>query len=117
MTNSWNTPVEALEHQFPLRILEYSIRRGSGGDGARRGGDGIVREWEFLENAKVTLLADRRARGPYGLNGGSPGKPGRNVLIRGGKTTSTPAKTEFQAEPGDIFRIETPGGGGHGHPV
>lgn len=114
MTNSWNTPVEALEHQLPLRIREYSIRRRSGGEGGRRGGDGIVREWEFLASAKVTLLADRRANGPYGLDGGSPGKPGRNVLIRKGKPRLTPAKTEFQVEPGDIFRIETPGGGGHG---
>jgi N-methylhydantoinase B/oxoprolinase/acetone carboxylase alpha subunit len=117
MTNSWNTPVEALEHQFPLRIREYSIRRGSGGEGARLGGDGIVREWEFLERAKVTLLSDRRTRGPYGLDGGSPGSPGRNLLSRRGRTTVTASKTEFHVESGDVFRIETPGGGGHGHPL
>ena len=83
MTNSWNTPVEALEHQMPLRVREYSIRRGSGGSGARRGGDGIVREWEFLEPAKVTLLSDRRRRGPYGLQGGAPGAPGSNLHTPG----------------------------------
>ena len=64
--------MEALEHQLPLRIREYSLRRGSGGAGARKGGDGVVREWEFLERAKVTLLSDRRLRGPYGLEGGHP---------------------------------------------
>ncbi|HYI96967.1 MAG TPA: hydantoinase B/oxoprolinase family protein [Bryobacteraceae bacterium] len=117
MTNSWNTPIEALEHQLPLRIREYSLRRGSGGSGARKGGDGVVREWEFLERAKVTFLADRRLRAPYGLEGGAPGSPGRNVLIRRGRATITPSKTEFYAQPGDIFRIETPGGGGHGHPL
>jgi N-methylhydantoinase B/oxoprolinase/acetone carboxylase alpha subunit len=117
MTNSWNTPVEALEHQLPLRIREYGVRRNSGGRGARKGGDGVVREWEFLEPAKVTLLSDRRTRGPYGLHGGEPGKPGLNTLIRGGKNTMIPAKTEFRAESGDRLRIETPGGGGHGNPV
>jgi N-methylhydantoinase B/oxoprolinase/acetone carboxylase alpha subunit len=115
MTNSWNTPVEALEHQMPMRVREYSIRRESGGSGARRGGDGIVREWEFLDPAKVTLLSDRRKRGPYGLQGGSPGAPGTNAIIRRGKRIEVPAKTEFHAERGDVFRIETPGGGGHGH--
>jgi len=117
MTNSWNTPVEALEHQLPLRIRRYSIRRGSGGKGFRRGGDGIVREWEFLDGAKATILSDRRARGPYGLQGGQPGQPGANTLVRRGKRTTIPAKTEFQAEPGDVLRIETPGGGGYGRPV
>ncbi|HYP05893.1 MAG TPA: hydantoinase B/oxoprolinase family protein [Bryobacteraceae bacterium] len=117
MTNSWNTPVEALEHQYPIRMREYSIRRGSGGAGARRGGEGIVRDWEFLEAAKVTLLADRRARAPYGLAGGEPGSAGRTLLVRGDKGTVLPAKTEFNVGPGDRVRIETPGGGGHGHPV
>lgn len=117
MTNSWNTPIEALEHQLPVRIREYSIRNGSGGDGARRGGDGIVREFEFLDAAKVTLLSDRRERGPYGLSGGGPGSPGHNSLIRGRKALAVSAKAEFNVSPGDVFRIETPGGGGHGHPV
>ena len=117
MTNSWNTPVEALEHQFPIRMREYSIRRGSGGAGARRGGDGIIRQWEFLEPAKVTVLSDRRVRAPYGLEGGSSGATGRNVLVRGKKTTAVKAKAEFLVDRGDGFRVETPGGGGHGHPV
>lgn len=117
MTNSWNTPVEALEHQFPVRIREYSIRRGSGGRGKQQGGDGIVREWEFLAGAKVTLLADRRRRGPYGLNGGTAGKTGSDVLLRNGKHSTVPAKSEFRVQPGGVLRIETPGGGGHGYPV
>jgi N-methylhydantoinase B len=109
--------VEALEHQLPLRIREYSIRRDSGGSGERRGGDGIVREWEFLEQAKVTLLSDRRRRRPYGLQGGAPGAPGRNILMRRGKSSEIPAKTEFHADRGDVLRVETPGGGGHGRSV
>jgi N-methylhydantoinase B len=117
MTNSWNTPAEALEHQLPLRIRSYGIRRGSGGAGASRGGDGVVREWEFLEPAKVTLLSDRRRSRPYGLEGGEPGQAGRNVLLRLGESLEIPAKTEFDAQSGDVLRIETPGGGGYGHPV
>jgi N-methylhydantoinase B/oxoprolinase/acetone carboxylase alpha subunit len=117
MTNSWNTPVEALEHLLPLRIRAYRIRRGSGGEGASKGGDGIVREWEFLDRAKVTLLSDRRRNRPYGLQSGESGHAGRNVLLRHDKTSEIAAKTEFEAEPGDVLRIETPGGGGYGHPV
>ncbi len=114
MTNSWNTPVEAFEHQFPLRIEAYRVRRGSGGAGAHKGGDGIVREFRFLAPAEVTLLSDRRERGPYGLAGGSPGKPGRNTLVRASRPRKLPAKTRFEARPGDLLRIETPGGGGWG---
>ena len=117
MTNSWNTPVEALEHQFPLRIREYSIRRGSGGKGTHCGGDGVVREWEFLDAAKVTVLSDRRKHGPYGLAGGCPGQPGSNVLIRAGNRQAVSAKAEFPVHPGDVLRIESPGGGGHGRPL
>jgi N-methylhydantoinase B/oxoprolinase/acetone carboxylase alpha subunit len=117
MTNSWNTPVEVLEHQLPLRIRTYGIRRGSGGDGASRGGDGVVREWEFLEAAKVTLLSDRRRNAPYGLRGGEPGQAGRNVLLRLAESRDISAKIEFEAQPGDVLRIETPGGGGFRHPV
>lgn len=117
MTNSWNTPVEALEHQYPVRLRSYSVRHGSGGSGARRGGDGIVREWEFLSSAKVTVLSDRRERGPYGLQGGESGTPGRNQLIRNGRAVLIEAKSEFQVHPGDVLRIETPGGGGHGNCV
>lgn len=117
MTNSWNTPMEALEHQFPIRMREYSIRKGSGGKGARRGGDGIVRDWEFLEPAKVTVLSDRRTRGPYGLQGGSSAATGRNLREHGRKKIVVPGKTEFLVSSGDSVRIETPGGGGHGSPV
>jgi len=114
MTNSWNTPIEAFEHQFPLRIAGYRVRRGSGGAGAHRGGDGIVREFEFLVPAEVTLLSDRRERGPWGLAGGGSGKAGRNTLLRSGQPQKLPAKTRFEARLGDVLRIETPGGGGWG---
>jgi N-methylhydantoinase B/oxoprolinase/acetone carboxylase alpha subunit len=121
MTNSWNTPIEAFEHQFPLRIAGYRVRRGSGGAGAHRGGDGIVREFEFLTDAEVTLLSDRRQRGPWGLAGGKSGKPGRNTLLRdgarGGHARKLPGKLRFDARPGDLLRIETPGGGGWGKPL
>ncbi|MBM3785665.1 MAG: hydantoinase B/oxoprolinase family protein [Acidobacteria bacterium] len=110
MTNSWNTPVEAFEHQYPMRVTRYKVRRGSGGEGARKGGDGIVRELEFLAPAEVNLLSDRRGQGPYGLAGGRPGAPGRN--LRNGRPIA--AKLRFQASPGDRLRIESPGGGGHG---
>ncbi|MCC7154983.1 MAG: hydantoinase B/oxoprolinase family protein [Bryobacterales bacterium] len=114
MTNSWNTPVEAFEHQFPVRVNRYRVRRGSGGAGMRRGGDGIVRELEFRAPAEVTILADRHARGPYGLNGGSPGRPGKITVIRRGKPELLPAKVRFTVESGDRVRIETPGGGAFG---
>jgi N-methylhydantoinase B/oxoprolinase/acetone carboxylase alpha subunit len=114
MTNSWNTPVEAIEHQYPVRIRGYRIRPDSGGTGRHKGGNGIVREYEFLADAEVTILSDRRDRGPYGLAGGSPGKPGRNRLLRAGRTMTVPAKTKFTVFPGDVLRIETPGGGGWG---
>jgi len=110
MTNSWNTPVEAFEHLYPVRINSYRIRRGSGGAGLHPGGDGIIREYEFLVPADVTVLSDRRQRGPYGLCGGSPGQTGRNSLS--GK--AVPAKANFPAKSGDILRIESPGGGGWG---
>jgi len=110
MTNSWNTPVEALENQYPLRVRRYGIRRGSGGRGKHRGGDGVIREIEFLTACEVTILSDRRERGPYGLRGGQPGKPGKNTL--NGK--SVPGKANFQTRAGDVLRIETPGGGGWG---
>ncbi len=114
MTNSWNTPVEAFEHQYPARIRRYGIRAGSGGAGEQRGGDGIVREFEFLAPCEVTILSDRRARGPYGLKGGAAGKPGKNTLLRGGEALQLEAKVRFEARPGDVLRIETPGGGGYG---
>ena len=116
MTNSWNTPVEALENQYPMRVRRYQIRRGSGGAGRHAGGDGLIREIEFLTPCDVTILSDRRERGPYGLHGGAPGRPGRNTLLRGGGRSSVPAKANFQVRTGDTLRIETPGGGGWGKP-
>jgi N-methylhydantoinase B/oxoprolinase/acetone carboxylase alpha subunit len=114
MTNSWNTPVEAFEHQYPLRIRGYRIRSGSGGRGRHRGGDGIIREFEFLTPAEVTILSDRRLRGPYGLRGGKPGAPGKNTLLKGTRAAAIPGKARFEVGAGDMLRIETPGGGGYG---
>jgi N-methylhydantoinase B/oxoprolinase/acetone carboxylase alpha subunit len=111
MTNSWNTPVEAFEHEYPLRVRTYKVRRGSGGAGRHQGGDGIVREIEFLTPCDVTILSDRRDRGPYGLNGGSAGAPGKNTLTGRGPVA---AKCRFETREGDVLRIETPGGGGWG---
>ncbi len=114
MTNSWNTPVEAFEHQYPLRIRGYRIRSGSGGAGKHRGGDGIIREFEFLTRADVTILSDRRTRGPYGLFGGEPGAPGGNTLLKGKRTVAIAGKARFEVDAGDVLRIESPGGGGYG---
>jgi N-methylhydantoinase B len=114
MTNSWNTPIEALEHQYPVRVRAYRIRRGSGGRGRRRGGDGILREYEFLTSAEVTLLSDRRILPPYGLSGGKPGRKGKNTIIRGGRAIPLPGKVKTAVKAKDVLRIETPGGGGHG---
>jgi N-methylhydantoinase B/oxoprolinase/acetone carboxylase alpha subunit len=110
MTNSLNTPVEALENLYPLRIRRYAVRRHSGGAGRHRGGDGIVREFEFLADTDIALLSDRRARGPYGLEGGEPGKAGQNRL----NGQPVPSKGSLRAKPGAVLTIETPGGGGYG---
>jgi N-methylhydantoinase B len=115
MTNTLNTPVEALEQSYPLRVRSYRIRRGSGGKGRRRGGDGLVREMELLADSHVSILSDRRAGVPYGLAGGSPGRPGRNTLTKpGGRKIRLPGKASFDAPAGSVVRIETPGAGGHG---
>ncbi len=115
MTNSLNTPVEALEYAYPFRVRRYSYRPGSGGAGRYRGGDGLVREIELLTKAQVTVLADRRLFPPYGLAGGAPGACGRTSLIRANGTVEQLAgKCNVQAQPGDAIRIETPGGGGWG---
>jgi N-methylhydantoinase B len=127
MTNTLNTPIEALEFAYPLRVRRYEIRRGTGGDGSHRGGDGLIREIELLQPAAVSLLSERRRFPPYGLQGGEAGAPGRNVLIPApnadGQAGSErpaerelPGKFSFQARRGDTIRIETPGGGGHGAP-
>ena len=117
MTNSLNTPVEALEYFYPFRVRRYAYRRGSGGAGRYRGGDGLVREIEFLAPVRGTILADRRRIAPYGLAGGLPGKTGRNLLLRAdGRIEKLPGKCNFEAAPGGAVRIETPGGGGWGLP-
>ncbi len=113
MTNTMNTPVEALEHAFPFLIREYSVRRGSGGEGKRRGGDGIVREIEFLSDVEVTVLSERRRIPPYGLFGGEPGERGINMVFREGRGEIRPGKFRERLRKGCILRIETPGGGGY----
>jgi N-methylhydantoinase B len=110
MSNTLNTPVEALELEFPLRAVEYSVRRGSGGAGAQRGGDGVVREVEALEEMQYSLLTERRRTRPAGADGGEPGDPGRN-LVDG---EELPPKAAGTLRAGQRLRIETPGGGGHG---
>jgi N-methylhydantoinase B len=114
MTNSLNTPAEALEYAYPLRVRSYSIRRKSGGGGRHRGGDGVIREIETLTPARMSLLSERREHAPYGADGGQPGQPGLGVVIRDGKRTPLESKCSRQLEAGDIVRIETPGGGGYG---
>jgi N-methylhydantoinase B len=114
MTNTLNTPVEALEYAYPFRVRRYEIRRNSGGAGRQRGGNGICREMELLHQAQITLLTERRRFAPYGLAGGQPGQPGRNLLIQGKKVLELPGKTTLTAERGDVLRLETPGGGGYG---
>lgn len=117
MTNTMNTPIEALEAGYPLMVERFRLREGSGGDGRHRGGEGIRRDLRVLEPATVTIISDRRAYPPYGLAGGSPGKTGRNVLIKpDGTKTELKSKVSFRAEPGDIISIRTPGGGGWGRP-
>ena len=114
MTNSLNTPVEALEYAYPFRVRRYAYRKGSGGAGEFRGGDGLIREVELLADAQMTLLADRRKLQPYGLEGGDPGAPGRASITRDEETKELPGKCSQRLEEGDILRIETPGGGGWG---
>jgi N-methylhydantoinase B len=117
MTNTLNTPVEAIEATFPFRIAEYRVREGSGGRGKHAGGDGLRRTYEFLDPAEVTLVTERRRYAPWGLAGGEPGATGRNQLVRrNGDRVLLPAKATFKAEPGDSVIIETPGGGGWGSP-
>lgn len=110
MTNTLNTPVEVLELNFPLRVRRYGVRRESGGGGARRGGDGLVREYRFLRDASVSLLTERRRHAPWGLHGGGDGARGRNLL----NGEMLPGKVSRQVSAGDVLTIETPGGGGYG---
>jgi N-methylhydantoinase B len=110
MSNTLNTPVEALELEFPLRAVEYALRRGSGGAGRHRGGDGVVRELEVLADMRYSLITERRRHPPPGADGGEQGAPGRNLL----NGEELPAKASGELRAGDRLRIETPGGGGHG---
>jgi N-methylhydantoinase B len=115
MTNSLNTPIEALEHYYPVRVTEYRIRRGSGGNGRFRGGDGIVRGFEMLTDCQLTVLSERRKFAPYGLQGGGSGKKGQNSLLPAkGNRKRLRGKDSVYLSKGDIVMIETPGGGGWG---
>ncbi len=110
MSNTLNTPIEALEREFPLRVLEYALRRGSGGAGAHRGGDGVIRELQSLEPMRFSLIGERRRHGPRGADGGGTGTPGRDLL----DGSPLPGKSTGELQAGQRLRIETPGGGGFG---
>lgn len=114
MTNTLNTPVEAIEYEYPLRVTRCGIRRNSGGAGLHRGGDGLEREVEMLEDASVTLIADRRKRAPWGLAGGANGKPGRDTVVSSGRERRIPSKCNLELKAGERIRLRTPGGGGWG---
>jgi N-methylhydantoinase B len=112
MSNTLNTPIEALELEFPLRMVQYGLRRGSGGDGAHRGGEGVIREIEALSPLRYSLLTERRRHAPPGAEGGDPGTRGRNLL----DGEELPPKASGALDRGRRLRIETPGGGGFGNP-
>jgi N-methylhydantoinase B len=114
MTNTLNTPVEVMEHAYPVRVRRYSLRSASGGKGKHPGGDGIIREIEMLTDVQVGILSDRRTLAPNGLSGGSSGATGKNEMVVAGRSQSLPSKCSFYAPAGAIIRIETPGGGGWG---
>jgi N-methylhydantoinase B len=114
MSNTLNTPIEALEHAYPVRITHYSLRRGSGGAGNSRGGDGIRRDIQLLADADVSLLSERRKVAPHGIRGGEAGARGENILQRAGEESQLPSKTTFRARAGDTLSVRSPGGGGCG---
>lgn len=114
MSNTLNTPVEAFEYAYPMRITRYQLRRNSGGNGVARGGDGLIREITFDVPTDVTLLTERQRLPPYGLQGGDPGQCGENRLWRDGEETHLPGKVHFRTQPGDRLTISSPGGGGWG---
>jgi N-methylhydantoinase B len=117
MTNTKNTPIEALETHYPFRVIRNELRRGSGGRGRYPGGEGIEREIEFLTPATVSLMGERRVVPPWGLAGGDPGACGEDWVIRAGGTAQrVPGKTTFDVAPGDRLVVKTPGGGGWGVP-
>jgi N-methylhydantoinase B/oxoprolinase/acetone carboxylase alpha subunit len=117
MSNTRNTPVEAIENYLPVRIRRYGLRSGSAGAGAFPGGEGLVREYEFLTDTSASILSDRRRYPPYGLHGGGPGGRGRNTLVRRGREQRLPGKVQLELHAGDLLRVETPGGGGYGLPA
>ncbi|MBS1836078.1 MAG: hydantoinase B/oxoprolinase family protein [Actinobacteria bacterium] len=117
MTNTKNTPIEALERAFPLRVLRYRLREGSGGVGAASGGEGIERDLQMLEDVTVSLITERRVSQPWGLAGGEPAAVGENWLLPGGdeaRAEQLPDKCTLRLEAGDVLRMLTPGGGGWG---
>jgi len=117
MTNTKNTPIEALERAYPMRVRRYRLRRGSGGAGAAAGGDGIERDLEMLEDCTVSLITERRQSQPWGLSGGDPGAVGENWLVPGGdqaRADRLPDKCTVRLRGGDVLRMLTPGGGGWG---
>ncbi len=114
MTNTLNTPIEMLEASYPIRVRRYAVRRGSGGGGRHRGGDGIVREIVALEELDAAVLSDRGKRGPYGLHGGRPGAGSAVFLESNGRRRRLPGKVQTRLAPGDVLIVETPGGGGNG---
>jgi N-methylhydantoinase B/oxoprolinase/acetone carboxylase alpha subunit len=119
MTNTHDTPVEALERALPIRVRRYGLRRGSGGAGASPGGDGIERELELLEPATLSLVTERRVSRPWGLDGGEPGATGENWLVPGGDASRAQRladKCTVELAAGDVLRVLTPGGGGYGAP-
>ncbi len=116
MTNTLNTPIEALEYAYPFRIARYALREESGGIGQHQGGYGLVRAYKFLQPVEITLLSDRRVTRPYGLADGEPGQPGRNCLKQNEVKKDVPGKCSFRVNAGDELIIETPGGGGLGTP-
>jgi N-methylhydantoinase B len=112
MSNTLSTPTEALELAYPIRVERNALRPGSGGAGRHSGGDGVVRELRVLEPCRLSIVSERRRHAPQGRNGGTPGAPGRNLL----NGQELPAKVTRDVRPGDVVRIETPGGGGYGSP-
>jgi N-methylhydantoinase B len=114
MTNTRNTPIEEFEHRYPVRVRALSVRRGSGGAGARRGGDGLHKEVEATAPLRVAFLGERHEDGPPGASGGGAGRPGRLWRVRGARRELLPAKSTFELQPGERVVVETPGGGGHG---
>ena len=117
MTNTRNTPIEALETHYPLRVIAFGLRRGSGGSGMHPGGEGIVREIEFLEPGELSLMGERRRHQPWGLAGGAPGACGEDWLIRrDGTPERLPGKVTLRVDAGERLRVLTPGGGGWGNP-